>query len=511
MMAKRCTYGGIYVMLERVIDYIERHQLLPEQGKLLVAVSGGTDSLCLLHLLHQMCGPGRHFSGVRLEAAHLDHMLRGEASARDARLVEEQMQAWQIPLTLGQIDVMTLARVEKRSLEEAARVARYRFLNTVAQGSLIAVAHHADDQVETLLLHWLRGTGLHGMAGMAPRQQNIIRPLLEVTRAETEAYCQAHAILPLEDLSNSDPRFLRNRLRHEVIPLLLDVHPGIKQTLLRNAEVTRIDLAWLEMQVDQNWRQIVLSENETQIALDALALANLPLSPQRHLLRRATAHLCSGQSPLELRHHLLIEQLLQESHSRQARALHLPQQLHLLLQANRLLLERLPNFQAARSQQPETEVREVQCTIPGEVAVPGTSWLVRAEIVDEEQTRQVHAALLLGDQAMLRDLLPTNTPQSIYVDGEVAGPHLLVRTRRPGDRMQPLGMARDKKVQDIFVDAHVPRTERDSIPLLFSEAHCLWVAGICLDHRARLTRQTRLILHLSLRNILESAWGSPLG
>lgn len=179
-------------MLEKVIAYIDRYQLLPEQGEIVVAVSGGTDSLCLLHLLHRLCGAGKQYPGVGLHAAHLDHMLRGAESARDAQAVAEILAAWEIPLTLGTIDVPALARAEKRSLEDAARIARYRFLREVAGGRRIAVAHHADDQVETLLLHWLRGSGLAGLVGMPPRQQDIIRPLLEITRAETVAYCQEH-------------------------------------------------------------------------------------------------------------------------------------------------------------------------------------------------------------------------------------------------------------------------------------------------------------------------------
>ncbi len=141
-------------------------------------------------------------------------MLRGSDSTQDARIVAALLKDWAIPCTLGESDVPALARAEKRSLEDAARVARYRFLREVARGRPIAVAHHADDQVETLLLHWLRGSGLSGLVGMPPRQQDIIRPLLEITRAEIMAYCWEHQITPLEDHSNNDPRFLRNRLRH---------------------------------------------------------------------------------------------------------------------------------------------------------------------------------------------------------------------------------------------------------------------------------------------------------
>src|SRR5213076_733755 len=178
-------------MLETIVTtYIDKHQLLPPSGEIIVAVSGGADSLCLLHLLNQLCGTGKRYPEVRLRAAHLNHRLRGEASDRDAATVARIVESWGLPCTQGEVDVAALARTEGRSLEDAARAARFRFLREVAKGQPIAVAHHADDQVETLLLHFLRGSGLTGMVGMLPRKQDIIRPLLEVRHAQTVAYCQ---------------------------------------------------------------------------------------------------------------------------------------------------------------------------------------------------------------------------------------------------------------------------------------------------------------------------------
>lgn len=486
-------------MLERVVAYIERHQLLPEQGTLVVGVSGGADSLCLAHILRQICGPGRHFAGISLQAAHLDHQLRGEESTTAALIVAELLQTWDIPLTSGAVDVAALASQEKRSLEEAARLARYRFLREVARGGRIAVAHHADDQVETLLLHWLRGSGLAGMVGMLPRQQDIIRPLLEVTRAETHAYCQEQGITPLEDSSNSDTHFLRNRIRHEVIPLLAQLNPGLSQTLLRNAEVARIDLDWLEAQVDACWNSVVVSQEALAIKLDIHALRTLSLSLQHHLLRRATALLCSGQSPLEPRHFLLIERLLSQEVGQRERVLHLPQNLHVLQQAGYLTFEQHTNLISREDLPPEKRVTVL--SIPGSARIPATPWEARAEFLSEELDAQIRPALDTENWSLLRQLLEPVTPWITYADASVVGAHLLVRTRQPGDRIQPLGMGQEKKAQDIFVDRHIKRSERDTIPLFFSEKHCIWIAGCCLDHRARLTSKTRRIVRLSLHSV----------
>jgi tRNA(Ile)-lysidine synthase len=486
-------------MLEKVSAYLEHHQLLPEEGEIVVAVSGGTDSLCLLDILRQLCGPGKRFPTISLRAAHLNHLLRGEESYHDARAVAQIAASWQIPCTLSEVDVLALARAEKRSLEEAARLARYRFLREVARGQRIAVAHHADDQVETLLLHWLRGSGLTGQVGMAPRQQDIIRPLLEITRAETVAYCLEHKITPVEDHSNNDPRFLRNRIRHEVLPLLQELNPGIQQTLLRNAEIARIDLDWLETQVEQHWASVVISEKTDSLQLDSHALLLLPFSLQRHLLRRVSAQLYQGQSPLEPRHLLLIEQLLKNpaSSSNQERLLHLPQRLQMVQQGNNLLFRRLPEQENAMIHQPE--VRSTILPVPGTVQLPGTPWQISAELLPENLAKEVQVALQQEHWPAVWGLLEPVTPYAVYIDGESIGNQLLIRTRKPGDRIQPLGMYAEKKVQDIFIDNHIGRTERNTLPLFFSDLHCVWIAGACLDHRVRLTAQTRRIIHLAVQ------------
>jgi tRNA(Ile)-lysidine synthase len=486
-------------MLETIVTtFIEKHQLLPTQGEVIVALSGGADSLCLLHLLNQLCGTGKRYSGVRLHAAHLNHKLRGEASDRDAATVANIVESWGLPCTLGEIDVAVIARKERRSLEDAARNARYSFFRDVAHGQPIAVAHHADDQVETLLLHFLRGSGLTGMVGMLPRQQDIIRPLLEVRHAQTVAYCHKHGITPLEDLSNVDPRFLRNRIRHELVPLLESFHPGIHGTLLRNAGVIRVDAEWLESQVDAEWPAVVISEQDDVIKLSREALSSLSLSLQRHLIRRVTARLYGGQSPLEIRHYILIEQLL-AYHDRQERTLHLPHELRMVRSLNEVTFNRQHGYTSTldRAMWEQENEEAALLRIPGHIKVPGTSWIATAEPVPVELMAEVRDALRLEDWSEVWRLLPS-TRHAVYVDAGVTGSFLEIRTRKPGDRMRPLGMQHEKKMQDIFVDKHVARPDRGSTPIFFTASHCIWLAGVCLDDRARLTCKTQQVVRLAI-------------
>ncbi len=492
-------------MLESIAAFIDQHQLFPPGGKVIVAVSGGADSLCLLHLLHQLCGPGKRYPTIHLHAAHLNHQLRGEASEQDANAVASIVSAWSLPFTAGTIDVPALARGEHRSIEDAARLARYRFLREVAQGQPIAVAHHADDQVETLLLHYLRGSGLSGMVGMQPRQRDIIRPLLAVTHAQTVAYCRQHGIEPLEDLSNADPAYTRNRIRHQLLPLLESINPGFRATLLRSAAVMRSDFDYIETQIDACWPQVILTEQENTITLQVEALAALPANLQRHLLRRVTAHLCGGQSPLEPRHYTLIEQLLRGPADRQSRSLDLPRDLRVTRVLHTATFERLNHIglmgerdnEGRDKSRPYNDGEEVTLSIPGEVAVPGTAWIARAEMLTGILLEKVKDALRREDWPEVWHLLPASR-YAVFIDAASVGAWLRARTRRPGDRLQPLGMLHEKKVQDILVDKRIARPVRDSIPLFFSASHCIWLAGVSLDERVRLTSKTERIVHLCI-------------
>jgi len=405
---------------------------------------------------------------------------------------------------------VALARSEQRSLEDAARTARYRFLREVAQGGRIAVAHHADDQAETLLLHWLRGGGITSMIGLQPLQQDIIRPLLAITHADTLAYCAEHGLTPLEDASNADTGFLRNRIRHELLPLLEEINPGFRTTLLRTAEVMQVDAEWIEAQVDANWSAVVVSEQQKSMHLQRSALCALPLSIQRHLLRRVTARLCDGQSPLELRHYKLIEQLVRRKSKGRELERHLPGRLRMLRRGEDIFFERVNE----RQREVVNEQPEAVLPLPGRVAVPGTSWLSVAEVITGEQAQAIKAEVITSEGMSGRgpaSPLPSSwrggslvtARDVVYIDGDRVGAALCVRTRRPGDRIQPLGMAHEKKVQDILVDKHIARSEREQIPLFFSEEHGVWLGGLCIDERVRLTATTQRIVRLSLVPLIE--------
>ncbi len=299
-------------VLEQVRETILKHDLISQGAKVVVGVSGGPDSLTLLNCLRILSDE----LGIGLHVAHLNHQLRGSESDRDAQFVAWLAQEWKLPNTIGSRDVVALARSEHLSIEEAARRARYGFLIEVARqngATTLAVAHNADDQVETVLMHFLRGAGLAGLRGMqykigvgdlplgpsgseggfeTPRAPGpgpdltLVRPLLDVTRDQIEAYCKQNALAPHYDQTNSDTTLFRNRLRNETLPYLETLNPNVRQTLIRAAHALADDFDFLQSQVHSAYVRVA-HESENAIVFDRAAWRALHPAIQRGTLRAA--------------------------------------------------------------------------------------------------------------------------------------------------------------------------------------------------------------------------------
>nr|HPL29250.1 tRNA lysidine(34) synthetase TilS [Anaerolineae bacterium] len=434
-------------VLTQVRATIDGEALLPRGGTVVVAVSGGPDSLCLLHVLLRLRGE----YGVGLHVAHLNHGLRPEAEA-DAAFVAALAAAWHLPCAVGRVDVRALAAAERRSLEEAARLARYRFLAEVAcaQGAgTVAVGHNADDQVETVLMHCLRGAGLAGLRGMRRRARwpegatagcaapTLIRPLLDVPRRDIEAYVEAQGLEPRFDRTNLERAFYRNRIRHELVPILETYNPRIRERLHHTADVLADDYDYLQQSLDALWPELVLAAGPEAVALRRDVFRGLPPSPQRALLRRAL---------LSLRRSL-----------RDIGWLHLEQARRTALSAAVGSIAMLPAGLLLEVGYERLIVRPA--------AVP---WVEpqAAPLLDTERPLQVPGLTpLAGGWAIEARLAEQATPgagrlQACF-DADRAGRELHLRRRRPGDRFQPRGLGgRHKSVKDYMIDAKIPRGQR---------------------------------------------------
>lgn len=454
----------------------------------LVAVSGGPDSVALVHLLHHLAPT----LGIRLQIAHLNHGLRGEEAEEDARFVQRLGESLGLAVTVGKAELRSSAG--HGSLQEAARKARYRFLREVAErqgASRIAVGHHQDDQAETVLMRLLRGSGVEGLAGMAPVRQlvagsaiTVIRPLLEVSRRELHGYLHRHHLPFRQDTSNLQPRYLRNRIRLELMPLLeAGYNPRLSVQLAALARQFRADAQWLRAQAEAAFRDLAHPQagdlaqdgRGREVALDWSRAAALPEALTARVLRLAYERVAGNLRSLEQRH---IEALLRLMDSSEGSAsLYLPGGVAARREYRRLLFTPLGEAPPAA---------EVALKVPGYTGLPGCEQGVQAEIVNAPSAAG-------EDGPRDRDYARFDFDQL-----EATGYNLAVRRRRPGDHLLPLGLNGTRKVQDLLVDAKIGRFERECVPLVVAGPEVLWVAGVRQSRLYPVGGSTRRILILRL-------------
>ena len=492
---------GVTTQIERAVaSAAHEHRLWSPGATLVVGVSGGPDSLCLLGALNSLTASGRAGAPSRLIVAHLDHGMRGKAGAEDAAWVRAFAADLGLDCVTERADVPDLARTDRRSLEEAGRNARYAFLRRALderQAERICVGHTSDDQLETLVMNWLRGSGLAGLSGMAALTGDIARPLLGVTHAQTCAYCAARGWQPRADASNEDLRFRRNRVRAELIPALRQYNPNLRETLVRNAALLADDDEFLAASANTAWSEFARRDSDT-VSFAVESLRGTPPAIRHRLLQRACAHLAGQGQSLEAVHVLALDALIARKAT--GGALALPGQLRARRDYGTLLIERHADQPDANT--PEGVASDVwRLQAPGSVDLPALGWRLRAWYATtapgherEEPAAPPFASLSRhGTAAELR-----RAESRVYVDAEKAGDVFEVRAWRPGDRFQPLGTPFDKKVQDYFVDAKAPRQVRGRTPLVFGRGQLVWLAGQRIDDRVKLTSATQRVLVLQL-------------
>ncbi|MDP6099925.1 MAG: tRNA lysidine(34) synthetase TilS [Dehalococcoidia bacterium] len=465
-----------------MLAFIREHGLLHSGETVVVAVSGGPDSLCLLHLLHRL----RSELCIGLHTAHLDHMLRGAEAAEDASFVEHICQGLGVPFTVERQDVSAYRRRHRLSMEEASRRVRYRFLARVARDAgagRVVVGHTSDDQVETVLMNLVRGAGARGLRGMAPVSSwpepetdiLLVRPLLSVSHSNTEAYCGWLRLSPRQDISNLHFGPLRNRIRGRLLPLLQSMNPRVQEALLRTAQALTLDTDFLAGAVEAVWQEVVTGSGGG-LCLHLMRFRQLHPALQRHMLLRAAGEVI-GREDVEMVH---VESAL--------RLLYKPGSHHLTLPRGLTVTTLEEHAWLGKGEAPcplPPLEGEYPLRVPGKSRLPG--WRVTATISDSGEADSSGP----GDDAL--------SGLAAYMDFDAAGSGLTVRPRRPGDRFRPLGLGGDKKLQDFMVDARIPRPWRGRVPVVCSPRHLLWLVGWGLDERVRVRPDTHRVLRLEFQ------------
>lgn len=502
-----------------------------------VAVSGGADSMALLHVLHNLASPWQ----IALHVAHVDHNLRPE-SAADAHFVAQLAAQWQLPFHLQRLAPTALAE-SAEGIEAAGRRARYRFLTEVGltitppgQIPVIALAHHADDQAETLLLHLVRGSGLRGLGGMrwvatrraadlwpdAPpdRQQQriqLVRPFLGVQRADLLRYLRTQGLTWCEDRTNQDLHFARNRLRHTILPTLAALNPQVVQSLSRTAEILQqeaerlaaidqtalvtvlLEPTWSLAQL-QAWQAQSHAQQRTtapvRVVLDAARLCTLPPAAQRGVLREAYALVTQVAVVPDFAHTEALLAALQPPLAAGG--------------PHSLLADVAWSMAGATAEAPARLSLHGVDSLPFAQAQPFLTAAWRTTIgylpLPAAGTVAVCTGWTLTITPLARHALPADwrtrgDAWQVYLDAEQIGP-LALTTPHPGHQFAPLGMAgRHKSVGDFFTDRKVPVVSRRGWPLIIDQrdAEVLWISGYQPSHRARITEQTTVVLRLTWR------------
>ena len=411
--------------------------------------------------------------------AHLNHRIRGAEADADAEFCRALADRIGVPAVVGVADVPAEAAEHAVSIEVAARHARQRFYRE-AVGSVhaerVALAHTRDDQAETVVLRLTRGAGASGLGAMAPRRDHLVRPLLDVSRGELQAFLRARQETWREDPTNLDRSIPRNRVRHDVMPALRAINAQADTALARAAELLRADNEFLENLANAAFVRIVEIDGERgTVSLKSEEFLKLPVAVARRVARYA----------LETVNPSRTYGLVEADELRRALATGTPTTIPgLALErfgAAAVLVSRAHDVHSVRDE-PSVEPIELRLDIPGTVESPRGTWKVSAEGPMAKPASLGHAA------------------EQVVVDAQGLGSHLIVRHRRPGDRLHPLGAPGRKKVQDVLVDRKVPRDDRDALPIVTTEkGEIVWIAGEVLADPFRVTPLTTSVVVLTLR------------
>lgn len=472
-------------MLDNIESILRDDCHLDKERPIIVGVSGGPDSLCLMEVLRQ--------AGYRIIVAHFNHKLRPEADG-DANLVEQTAARLMIPSVINGGDVRGYAAAEGLSIEEAARNLRYRFLFEQARttgAQAVAVAHTADDQVETVLMHFLRGAGLAGLKGMTlvshlsifDERIPIVRPLLDVWREETVIYCAANGLRPHYDSSNDSIDFLRNRLRNLLIPTLETYNPKFREAVARTSQALIADHALLNEMLDGEWAKCVIERAPQYLILDGARLTSASVSLRRNLVRRAINLLRPAQdvnfAALER-----ASSFISGSHG--STRVDLKGGLRLFREAGHFIIATPEaGLEIYKWPQMPEEKTAVELSVPAQVELSG-GWKFTSE--------RWRIPALAQEQA------EKNQDQfQVWLDAEMLPNPLELRIRHAGDRFEPLGLnGHSQKLSDFFVNEKLPQRARDRWPLLCSGETVIWVPGYRPAHPYRLRTDSHSVMYFSL-------------
>lgn len=452
---------------QKVLQSIVTHKLIEHGDNVLVALSGGPDSVALLHILSHLKKKLR----IKIGAIYINHHLRPQAVKREIAFCRKLCSTLEIPFFCEEVNIPQKAKQEKTGIEETARKYRYLILDIVAgrEGyDKIAVGHHRDDRAETIIFNLARGAARQGVAGMPPQRGRIIRPFFDLSRAQIEDYLRANGLLWLTDRSNADTAYTRNRIRHRVMPLLKkELSPAAAENIIRFSEIICDEDRYLQKQADDVYAEISSVTAGGKFKLDLSRRFGYDI----WLMRRLFFELLRGAGLFDIEY-LEIDRLIRLAEGGANRSVQMRDGFLATLVGDDLYLMR-PGMKIAKTP----------------VAIPGRTRLVYPRY--EINARAVRPAE--------KEMTVKSSCRFAYVDAASLAEPLFVGGLRPGGRFHPYGRPGSKKIGDFLTDKKYPRPLRDELPAVYDQNGVVWLMGLEIDHRVRVTDKTRKIIRFEIR------------
>jgi len=465
--------------LSKIDQTCQNYQLIRPGLSILCAISGGPDSVCLL----KACLYLQDKYNYQLAIAHIHHGLRGDNADRDARFVQNLAKNANIPFHLKQVNVFAYKQRHKCCLEEAARDLRYESLKDICLSenyNTIALGHNADDTAEQLLMNLIRGTGPRGLIGIVPRRKfsdvhniTIIRPLIHVYRDEIEAFLARSNQVFMHDETNDNTNFLRNRIRHHLIPILESYNPQIKVSLNRLADIQRIDTQWQTMVAEQTISELMQKEQHNQITLKSRFLKSNHLSVVRSVFRQAINKVKGNLRRITHDHIQTLSNWLMASDK--SRLMHLPDKIFVKITNNEVNI-----CKGAGNLQSSSALKFCYCIEePGKIKIPECNMILQLDLLANNYVKRENYLF---------------SENNVFLDADVVSFPIIVRSIEAGDYFQPLGMTGHQKLKKFLSNQKIPRSRRSQIPVLISQNKIVWVVGLRISQSASLDPSTQRVL-----------------
>ncbi len=460
-------------MVEKVLADIKDKNLIDKGDTIIVGLSGGPDSVCLLHVLKSI----KDIMDIEVVAVHVNHMLRGQDSFEDEEYVKNLCKKLNVKLKTEQIDLKNIAKNKKLSIEEAGREERYRIFEKTAidfNANKIAVAHNKNDQAETILMNIIRGTGLLGLKGMEFRRGKIIRPLLGIDRLEIEGYCNKYKLQPRTDKTNLESIYTRNKIRLDLIPYIDEqFNTDIISKLIKMSEIIKNENDFIEYYTEKLYNKVLVNKSDGEIVLNTKVFNNYHKGAKGRILRKAIKEVIGFIRGIESVH---IDDIIKLAlDGRVGAMIHLPHKIRVEKSYQTLKVYQFKTF-------PQVNLYKVKLNIPGDTLIQEEKFVLRANIIDDvnlDQYKKNH-----------------KTSKVQYFDYHKLLGWIYIRKRESGDLIKPVNSNGTKKLKKYFIDEKIPIDIRDQIPLVAKDKEIVWIIGYVISDKFKVTKSTKKVLKL---------------